>query len=246
MEKDQFKIRIVERLVEMKSAVSAATNTNGEGGASDSSISAMDSTPVLAGAADSAGLSACFTPPPPPLDFPPSGLSGFDSSMQQGFDSSSMQQPLPPSLEGFNGGLGENSLNGGLGGNSLNSYGASVKLEDDMQLGVGSVQEDEVLDDNAFAKLSGQESEHKAENLVNNVVQQWLELLSSEMNADDLREEINALDCGGLSMLHYVCLYNYAELVPTLLEHGADVNCLSQFAVTPLHMAAEAGHQEVR
>lgn len=50
----------------------------------------------------------------------------------------------------------------------------------------------------------------------------WTRAWSAKLT--DLESELNALDARGFSVLHYTCLHSLSELVPVLLERGADVN----------------------
>ncbi len=48
----------------------------------------------------------------------------------------------------------------------------------------------------------------------------------------------------GQTPLHYAVLYGAAELIPLLLERGADVNAKDRTGLTPLHAAAMIGRAE--
>lgn len=98
------------------------------------------------------------------------------------------------------------------------------------------------LDDSTIEKLSDQDLEQLSEQLLERVVRQLITLAHT---SDELLEELNSLDETGLSLLHYVSFYNYAQLVPVLLAHGAHVNQQSTQGQTALHLAAGCGHEEL-
>ncbi len=62
----------------------------------------------------------------------------------------------------------------------------------------------------------------------------------------ELRGEVNALDASGYNLLHYTVIYNKEELLLKLLTHASvDSNCFTSVGDTPLHLAAEAGHENI-
>lgn len=103
-------------------------------------------------------------------------------------------------------------------------------------------EESAALDDNTIEKLSDHDLEVLSEKLLEQVVRQLIALAHS---SDELLEELNSLDETGLSLLHYVSFYNYAQLVPVLLAHGAHVNQQSTQGQTALHLAAGCGHDNL-
>lgn len=53
------------------------------------------------------------------------------------------------------------------------------------------------------------------------------------------------MDEAGLSLIHYVCFYSYAEILPLLISHGASINHKSAHGDTPLHLAAARGQKSI-
>lgn len=102
--------------------------------------------------------------------------------------------------------------------------------------------ENAALDDSTIETLSDQDLEQLSEQLLERVVRQLITLAHT---SDELLEELNSLDETGLSLLHYVSFYNYAQLVPVLLAHGAHINQQSTQGQTALHLAAGCGHDEL-
>lgn len=98
------------------------------------------------------------------------------------------------------------------------------------------------LDDSTIETLSDQDLEQLSEKLLERVVRQ---LVTVAHTSEELLEELNSLDEAGLSLLHYVSFYNYSQLVPLLLSHGAHVNQQSTQGQTALHLAAGCGHHNV-
>ncbi|CAH0475675.1 unnamed protein product [Peronospora belbahrii] len=98
------------------------------------------------------------------------------------------------------------------------------------------------LDDCTIEALSDKELEQLSEKLLERVVRQ---LVTVAYTSEELLEELNSLDEAGLSLLHYVSFYNYSQLVPVLVAHGAHINQQSTQGQTALHLAAGCGHDEV-
>jgi hypothetical protein len=98
------------------------------------------------------------------------------------------------------------------------------------------------LDDCSIEALSDNDLEQLSEKLLERVVRQ---LVTVAHTSEELLEELNSLDEAGLSLLHYVSFYNYAQLVPVLVAHGAHINQQSTQGQTALHLAAGCGHDEV-
>ncbi|RLN96482.1 hypothetical protein BBJ28_00000633 [Nothophytophthora sp. Chile5] len=98
------------------------------------------------------------------------------------------------------------------------------------------------LDDCTIETLSDKDLEQLSEKLLERVVRQ---LITVAHTSEELLEELNSLDETGLSLLHYVSFYNYAQLVPVLVAHGAHINQQSTQGQTALHLAAGCGHDEV-
>lgn len=101
---------------------------------------------------------------------------------------------------------------------------------------------DASLDDSTIETLSDHDLEQLSDKLLERVVRQLITLAHT---SDELLEELNSLDETGLSLLHYVSFYNYAQLVPVLLAHGAHVNQQSTQGQTALHLAAGCGHDDL-
>ncbi|CAI5719594.1 unnamed protein product [Peronospora destructor] len=97
------------------------------------------------------------------------------------------------------------------------------------------------LDDCTIEALSDKELEQLSEKLLERVVRQ---LVKVAYTSEELLEELNSLDEAGLSLLHYVSFYNYSQLVPVLVAHGAHINQQSTQGQTALHLAAGCGHDE--
>ncbi|KAK1945209.1 Calmodulin-binding transcription activator 2 [Phytophthora citrophthora] len=98
------------------------------------------------------------------------------------------------------------------------------------------------LDDCTIEALSDNDLEQLSEKLLERVVRQ---LVTVAHTSEELLEELNSLDETGLSLLHYVSFYNYSQLVPVLIAHGAHINQQSTQGQTALHLAAGCGHNEV-
>uniref|UniRef100_H3HAL9 CG-1 domain-containing protein n=1 Tax=Phytophthora ramorum TaxID=164328 RepID=H3HAL9_PHYRM len=98
------------------------------------------------------------------------------------------------------------------------------------------------LDDCTIEALSDNDLEQLSEKLLERVVHQ---LVTVAHTSEELLEELNSLDETGLSLLHYVSFYNYSQLVPVLVAHGAHINQQSTQGQTALHLAAGCGHNEV-
>ncbi|KAL8018698.1 putative IQ motif, EF-hand binding, CG-1 DNA-binding domain, immunoglobulin-like protein [Plasmopara halstedii] len=98
------------------------------------------------------------------------------------------------------------------------------------------------LDDRAIEALSDHELEQLSDELLERVVRQ---LVTVAHTSEELLEELNSLDETGLSLLHYVSFYNYSQLVPVLIAHGAHINQQSTQGQTALHLAAGCGHTNV-
>lgn len=98
------------------------------------------------------------------------------------------------------------------------------------------------LDDSAIETLSDKDLEQLSEKLLERVVRQ---LVTVAHTSEELLDELNSLDETGLSLLHYVSFYNYSQLVPLLLSHGAQINQQSTQGQTALHLAAGCGHKDV-
>ncbi|KAG2769463.1 hypothetical protein PC129_g2020 [Phytophthora cactorum] len=98
------------------------------------------------------------------------------------------------------------------------------------------------LDDSTIEALSDNDLEQLSEKLLERVVRQ---LVTVAHTSEELLEELNSLDETGLSLLHYVSFYNYSQLVPVLVAHGAHINQQSTQGQTALHLAAGCGHDEV-
>ncbi|KAL3671786.1 hypothetical protein V7S43_003696 [Phytophthora oleae] len=98
------------------------------------------------------------------------------------------------------------------------------------------------LDDCTIEALSDNDLEQLSEKLLERVVRQ---LVTVAHTSEELLEELNSLDETGLSLLHYVSFYNYSQLVPVLVAHGAHINQQSTQGQTALHLAAGCGHNEV-
>ncbi|KAG7387514.1 CG-1 domain [Phytophthora pseudosyringae] len=98
------------------------------------------------------------------------------------------------------------------------------------------------LDDCTIEALSDNDLEQLSEKLLERVVRQ---LVTVAHTSEELLEELNSLDETGLSLLHYVSFYNYSQLVPVLVAHGAHINQQSTQGQTALHLAAGCGHDEV-
>jgi len=47
---------------------------------------------------------------------------------------------------------------------------------------------------------------------------------------------------GGVTALHYACEKGFYEIAEELIEHGANVNAITQAQWTPMHFAAREGH----
>lgn len=98
------------------------------------------------------------------------------------------------------------------------------------------------LDDCTIEALSDNDLEQLSEKLLERVVRQ---LVTVAHTSEELLEELNSLDETGLSLLHYVSFYNYSQLVPVLVAHGAHINQQSTQGQTALHLAAGCGHDAV-
>ncbi|ETN10303.1 hypothetical protein PPTG_10960 [Phytophthora nicotianae INRA-310] len=98
------------------------------------------------------------------------------------------------------------------------------------------------LDDCTIETLSDNDLEQLSEKLLERVVRQ---LITVAHTSEELLDELNSLDETGLSLLHYVSFYNYSQLVPVLVAHGAHINQQSTQGQTALHLAAGCGHDEV-
>ena len=98
------------------------------------------------------------------------------------------------------------------------------------------------MDDTAVAEAGDEDLEVLSEALIKQVV---LQLITLAESSDELHEELDTLDTAGLSLLHYVCFYNYTEILPLLISHGANVNQLSSIGFSGLHLAASCGHIEI-
>ncbi|ORC92203.1 ankyrin repeat protein [Trypanosoma theileri] len=57
--------------------------------------------------------------------------------------------------------------------------------------------------------------------------------------------EVDAVDGGGWTALHYAAGRGAADVAACLLDDGANVNARDELRRTPLHVAAAAGHLEV-
>ncbi|CAI5704286.1 unnamed protein product [Peronospora farinosa] len=99
-----------------------------------------------------------------------------------------------------------------------------------------------LLEDCTIEALSDKELEQLSEKLLERVVRQLVKVAYTN---EELLEELNSLDEAGLSLLHYVSFYNYSQLVPVLVAHGAHINQQSTQGQTALHLAAGCGHDEV-
>ncbi|GMF24996.1 unnamed protein product [Phytophthora fragariaefolia] len=98
------------------------------------------------------------------------------------------------------------------------------------------------LDDCTIETLSDNDLEQLSEKLLERVVRQ---LVTVAHTSEELLDELNSLDETGLSLLHYVSFYNYSQLVPVLVAHGAHINQQSTQGQTALHLAAGCGHDGV-
>ena len=56
---------------------------------------------------------------------------------------------------------------------------------------------------------------------------------------------INRVDDGGLTALHYACSNGTRDIVKRLLDKGADVTITTNRGVTPLHNAVSTGSKEI-
>lgn len=118
---------------------------------------------------------------------------------------------------------------------------ASVSVEPSATL-MSSSETSTSLDDCTIEALSDNELEQLSEKLLERVVRQ---LVTVAHTSEELLEELNSLDEAGLSLLHYVSFYNYSQLVPVLVAHGAHINQQSTQGQTALHLAAGCGHNDV-
>ncbi len=48
-----------------------------------------------------------------------------------------------------------------------------------------------------------------------------------------------------VNVLHYVTMYNRADIIELLIEHGANINTQNNYEQTPLHIACEEGYIDV-
>ncbi|KAJ8605315.1 hypothetical protein CTAYLR_002348 [Chrysophaeum taylorii] len=106
-----------------------------------------------------------------------------------------------------------------------------------------AAKDDDVLrDDEALASLPEAELDEAVERLVLRVVAQMSKLARTDA---DLADELDAPDRHGLSLLHYCALYNLSSVIAELLALGARPDGRAGVAMTPLHLAAGAGHAGV-
>lgn len=68
--------------------------------------------------------------------------------------------------------------------------------------------------------------------------------LKAEFSSEDALKLVNSVDEHDASILHYVSALNYYELIPILVENGADVNLKSKNGLTPLMISAAKGHEK--
>ncbi|OWZ23176.1 Calmodulin-binding transcription activator [Phytophthora megakarya] len=121
----------------------------------------------------------------------------------------------------------------------------TTPLGDSVESSASSISPSEAstaLDDCTIETLSDNDLEQLSEKLLERVVRQ---LVTVAHTSEELLEELNSLDETGLSLLHYVSFYNYSQLVPVLVAHGAHINQQSTQGQTALHLAAGCGHDEV-
>ena len=65
-----------------------------------------------------------------------------------------------------------------------------------------------------------------------------LEFVEEELSNMN-KQDIDKTDRHGFALIHVAARYNLHRIVPSLLEHGADVNIdTSEYRWTPLHLAA--------
>lgn len=101
---------------------------------------------------------------------------------------------------------------------------------------------DQLLSDSAVNQVEPADLELLSETLVKRVLEQLV--VVAEANPE-LLDELYSLDESGLSLLHYVCMYNYVDLLQLFIARDANLNVTSADGHTPLHVAASCGHAEV-
>lgn len=70
--------------------------------------------------------------------------------------------------------------------------------------------------------------------------QQWERLAES---IDD--HPVNDVQVDRMSALHWAVYHKHVPTVKKLIEHSADVNAVSRYAVTPLSLSCQTGHAEI-
>lgn len=102
--------------------------------------------------------------------------------------------------------------------------------------------EGDLLDDAQLKTLPDDELERHAESLVETVVLQLAEWATGDTS---LARELLSMDNAGMNLMHYTCMYNYARLVPVLLNFGANPRQPTTRGLLPLQLAAGTGAVEV-
>jgi ankyrin repeat protein len=98
----------------------------------------------------------------------------------------------------------------------------------------------ELLNEEQVQQMDGEELDSLLDSLMIRMVEA---LVNSSSNDSELRNELNAPDKSGFTLIHYAALYNLLGLLPTLLAKGADPNVKTVcHSLTPLHLAAGAGN----
>jgi ankyrin repeat protein len=89
--------------------------------------------------------------------------------------------------------------------------------------------------------------DEELDSLLHSVLIRFVEaMVDTSTSEGELKEALNKHGLSGFTLLHYASLYNIVSLVPLLLSRGADPNALTEKGgLTPLHLAAGAGHDQI-
>eukprot|EP00941_MAST-03F_sp_MAST-3F-sp1_P002030 g2030.t1 len=99
----------------------------------------------------------------------------------------------------------------------------------------------QILNDEELENLNDEALSEKAQGLVTSVIEDLVKF----GQAHGMLQEINVLDHDGFNLLHYIVLYNRPQLLTLVLKNGANPNRPSKSGHSPLHLAAQAGLEEV-
>jgi hypothetical protein len=69
--------------------------------------------------------------------------------------------------------------------------------------------------------------------------------LINNLSEDELKNQIDSTDEYGYNLLHYCCLINLPEMIPEILNRGAQIEERTTNGFTPLHIAANSGNFEI-